>query len=210
MAALLAIGCTSERTLPADAPTAAAPLPTAAAVVLKEQRQYAFPVRGKAQYGRAHHDYPAADIFARCGAAVVAPVSGIVVDVTRTDRWRGRVDSPRLRGGLSWTLVGDDGVRYYGSHLRRIERSVRPGTWVSAGRRLGQVGETGNAAGTGCHLHFGISPVCAAVSDWWVRRGALSPYPILRAWERGRNHAPVGAVDRWRMRHGCPRRPTGE
>jgi endonuclease/exonuclease/phosphatase family metal-dependent hydrolase len=42
---------------------------------------------------------------------------------------------------------------WYG-HLRRLD--VRPGLAVTAGQRLGEVGDLGNA--TGCHLHFEVHP----------------------------------------------------
>ena len=40
------------------------------------------------------------------------------------------------------------------AHLRRVD--VRPGQAVTAGQRLGEVGDLGNA--TGCHLHFEVHP----------------------------------------------------
>lgn len=79
--------------------------------------------------------------------------------------WDSDSDDPALRGGLSVTLVGDDGVRYYASHLRAINPGIEAGTRVEAGQPFGEVGDTGNAAGTGCHAHFGISPPCGSVME---------------------------------------------
>jgi peptidoglycan LD-endopeptidase LytH len=169
--------------------------------------RHEFPVRGGTSYSRAHHDYPATDIFARCRSAVVAPVRGVVLEVSRRDRYRPGRDHPALRGGRFWSLRGDDGVRYYGSHLRSLPARAHPGRRVRAGTIIGRVGQSGNARGTGCHLHFGISPVCARTGDWWVRRGAVRPYRFLQAWERHRNRSPARAVRRWRAEHGCPSRP---
>lgn len=219
-AALLVAGlgaaCSGERMLPADTrPPAPTPSlqPTARAPVLAENRDYRFPVDGDTSYGATHHDYPATDIFADCGTAVVAPVSGTVVGVRRTDRYTSGVDDPALRGGRSWTLVGDDGVRYYGSHLAAVEPSIGSGTWVRAGQRLGRVGQSGNAAGVGCHLHFGVSPVCAGDgdpdSDWWIRRGVIPTYPYLQAWADGRDRSPAGEAATWQQRNGCPPAPAG-
>jgi peptidoglycan LD-endopeptidase LytH len=168
---------------------------------------YVFPVRGATSYGRAHHDYPATDIFARCRTRVVAPVGGVVLEVSRRDRYRPARNDPALRGGRFFSLRGDDGVRYYGSHLRSLAGRTKPGARVRAGAMLGRVGESGNARGTGCHLHFGISPVCARAGDWWVRRGTVRPFRFLRAWERDRDLSPARAVRRWRAAHGCPPRP---
>jgi peptidoglycan LD-endopeptidase LytH len=163
---------------------------------------YVFPVAGcSVSYGRSHHDYPATDIFAARGCAFVAPVDGRVDEVNRVDRWDPAADPASERGGLSVSLVGVDGVRYYGSHLMSIAPGVAPGIQVRAGRALGRVGNTGNARGTGSHLHFGISwPTPKKV--WWVRRGVLYPWPYLDAWRRGRDRSPAAAVRAARARAG--------
>lgn len=215
----LGAGCSEERMLPADTDlpvTAPSLQPTAAGQVLAEDRDYTFPVEGDTSYGATHHDYPATDIFADCGTPVVAPVSGTVVGVRRTDRYAAGEDDPGLRGGRSWTLLGDDGVRYYGSHLAAIAPTVAAGTWVMSGQRIGRVGDSGNAAGTGCHLHFGISPACGLVggsetrpnTDWWTRRGVIATYPYLQAWQAQRKLSPAKETGSWERRSGCPPDPT--
>jgi murein DD-endopeptidase MepM/ murein hydrolase activator NlpD len=184
-----------------DSPSAAASSPVPA--------RYVFPVRSNSvKYGRVHHDYPATDIFARCGSDVVAPTAGRITEISRTDDWTSRTDDGADRGGLSFSLVGADGVRYYGSHLRRIASSVTVGRRVGAGTILGQVGNTGDARGIACHLHFGISPVCGGSGDWWIRRGVISPYPFLKSWQANGAHAPVATVVAWKAKHGCPKTPT--
>ena len=86
---------------------------------------YAFPVADcKATYGKYHHDYPATDIQAKKGCAFVAPISGVVQDVNRKDLWSGKTNLGKDRGGLSVSIIGDDGVRYYGSHLSKIEPGI--------------------------------------------------------------------------------------
>jgi len=156
-----------------------------------------------ASYLHAHHDYPASDILAPCGSTVVSPVSGVVQDVSTVDRWNPKADDPATRGGLSWSVVGDDGVRYYGSHLRQLDVHVVPGAAVRAGQRLGFVGRTGNARGTACHLHFGLSPLRCRPGDWWTRRGAFYPWPYLDDWRKGGNRNPRAAADAWRRAHPC-------
>ncbi|HEX8098751.1 MAG TPA: M23 family metallopeptidase [Actinomycetota bacterium] len=148
--------------------------------------RYEFPIQPSdaAHYGASHHDYPATDIFAPAGSAFVAPTDGKVNWVSRTDRWSGSVDDPATRGGLSVAIIGDDGVRYYGSHLREIARGIKVGKRVRAGQKLGEVGNTGDARGIAPHLHFGISHPTAP-SDWEVRRGEISPYQYLNAWRSG-------------------------
>jgi murein DD-endopeptidase MepM/ murein hydrolase activator NlpD len=188
-------------------PTASAtPAPAAPAAPLA----YRFPVDGRATYGRTHHDYPAADMFARCGSVFVAPVDGVIEHVSRVDLWRASTNEGADRGGLSVALVGRDGLRYYGSHLRQVEPRLRIGLTVRAGDRLGEVGQTGSAEGTGCHLHFGISPACPQLrsADWWSRRGAIPPAPFLDAWRKGRARSPVAAAAAWQRANGCPKAPT--
>lgn len=146
---------------------------------------YAFPVRGaRVSYGPSHHDYPATDIFAPPGSLFVAPTSGRIEFVNRVDRWDPATDVPADRGGIMLSLIGDDGVRYYGSHLRSIVEGIEVGTRVEAGQLLGYTGASGNAARTPPHLHFGISRPTTP-DDWRTRRGELPPYPYLKAWERG-------------------------
>jgi murein DD-endopeptidase MepM/ murein hydrolase activator NlpD len=155
---------------------------------------YRFPVQGcRTSYGHTHHDYPATDIFAARGCRFVSPVAGRVDEVERVDRWDVGTNSGADRGGISVSVVGVDGVRYYGSHLLRVAPGVGPGVRVRAGGVLGYVGDTGSARGTGAHLHFGMSwPTRAGV--WWVRRGMLYPWPYLDAWRAGRDRSPAGAV----------------
>jgi peptidoglycan LD-endopeptidase LytH len=116
-----------------------------------------------------------------------------VLEVSLEDRYDPRRSGGEDRGGLSVSIEGDDGVRYYGSHFAAIEATVRPGTRVEAGTRLGQVGRTGNTNGT-CHLHFGLSPLCARAGDWWIRRGVVWPWPYLDAWRAGTPKSPIDEV----------------
>ena len=155
---------------------------------------YVFPVAGcEVDYARAHHDYPATDILAKAGCAFVSPIDGVIDEVNRVDTWSGKVNAGNTRGGMSVSLIGVDGVRYYGSHLKSINKTIEPGLVVKAGQRLGGVGATGSARGTSPHLHFGISwPT--PVDTWWVRRGAVLPWKYLDAWKAGKDLSPAKAV----------------
>jgi peptidoglycan LD-endopeptidase LytH len=158
--------------------------------------RYRFPIaRCNADYARAHHDYPAADIFAPRGCRFVTPVSGFVDEVNRVDRWDPSADSGATRGGKFVSVVGVDGVRYYGSHLDRVTRGLRPGDFVRRGQVLGRVGDTGDAAGTPTHVHFGISWTTRD-GIWWIRRGTVWPWPFLDAWRAGEDKSPRRAVAR--------------
>jgi murein DD-endopeptidase MepM/ murein hydrolase activator NlpD len=96
-------------------------------------------------------------------------------------------------GGLHVSIVGDDGVRYYGSHLSAVEPGIRPGVRVKVGQLLGKTGDSGDARGEKSHLHFGISwPTAPGI--WWIRRGEVYPWPYLDAWTVGAAKSPVAAV----------------
>jgi murein DD-endopeptidase MepM/ murein hydrolase activator NlpD len=142
---------------------------------------YQFPVQPheKATFGKGGHAYPAIDIFAPEGSAFVAPTSGVIEEVQRNDRWSRETDDPALKGGRWVSLIGDDGIRYYGSHLLRVEPGLAAGQRVQAGARLGEVGRSGNARRTPAHLHFGISRGQRPYS-WQVRRGEIDPHPLLK------------------------------
>jgi murein DD-endopeptidase MepM/ murein hydrolase activator NlpD len=145
--------------------------------------------KAKVSYGGSHHDYPAADIFCPIGSEFVAVTDGVIDYVSREDRWEPQVNDGATRGGLSVALVGDDGVRYYGSHLSQVADGIEPGVRVVAGQLLGLTGKSGDAAPTSPHLHFGISHPTTP-DDWAVRRGEIPPAPYLRAWQRGENVTP--------------------
>ncbi len=157
---------------------------------------YTFPVAGcTVKYGKYHHDYPATDIFAKKGCAFVAPISGVIDEVNTVDRWSGKSNLGVDRGGLSVSLIGDDGIRYYGSHLQKIEPNIVPGYKVASGEKLGAIGTTGSAKGTKPHLHFGISyPTENGI--WWIRRGVglekgkTSPWKYLQAWQASKDLKP--------------------
>ena len=156
--------------------------------------RYVFPVAGcRVSYGHVHHDYPATDVFAARGCRFVAPTDGVVDEVMRVDRWSPGTDRGADRGGLAVSVVGVDGVRYYGSHLGSVAPGVAPGVRVRAGTLLGRVSNTGSARGIATHLHFGLSwPTRHGV--WWVRRGMVYPWPFLDAWRRGGARSPAPAV----------------
>jgi murein DD-endopeptidase MepM/ murein hydrolase activator NlpD len=157
---------------------------------------YTFPVAGcTVTYSKYHHDYPAADIFGKKGCAFVSPVAGVVDEVNTVDKWSGKTNLGADRGGLSISIIGDDGLRYYGSHLSKIEVNIVPGYKVATGEKLGEIGSTGSARGTKPHLHFGISyPTEKGI--WWVRRGVglekgkTSPWKYLQAWQVGKDLKP--------------------
>ena len=186
--------CASPTAAPPTATMTASPSPTMPLPTITPTPKvlhYIFPVQpaSVASYRQGHHDYPATDIFAPRGSAFVAVVDGVVDFVSYEDRWDPVVDDPATRGGRSVAIIGDDGVRYYGSHLMAIAPGIRPGVRVCAGRLLGFTGDAGNARGLP-HLHFGISHPTYP-EDWKTRRGEIDPYPYLKAWQEGKDITPV-------------------
>jgi peptidoglycan LD-endopeptidase LytH len=111
--------------------------------------------------GRIHEGV---DITAACGAPLVAVANGRVL--------RAGYD-PVLYG--NYVLIHGEGERrsYFYAHMPR-PAPVRRGERVWEGQRVGAVGETGNAVGTGCHLHFEIH----------VAGVAVDPTAELRRWDR--------------------------
>jgi peptidoglycan LD-endopeptidase LytH len=111
--------------------------------------------------GRIHEGF---DITAGCGARLVAVRNGRVLR---------RGFDPILYG--NYVLIHGEGERrsYFYAHLSRPS-SVRRGATIFEGQPVGPVGETGNAAGTGCHLHFEIH----------ARGVPIDPEPALRRWDR--------------------------
>ena len=155
---------------------------------------YVYPIEGcKSSYSRAHHDYPATDILAKTGCKFLAPTSGVIDEVNDVDKYSWKNNNGALRGGLSLSIIGDDGVRYYGSHFSKIYKKVIPGYRVEVGELIALIGTSGDAAGTAPHVHFGISwPTESGI--WWVRRGMVYPWKYLDAWKSGKDLSPAKEV----------------
>jgi murein DD-endopeptidase MepM/ murein hydrolase activator NlpD len=175
---------------PTSTPTEPSTTPTDTPTATPEPVVYFFPVQPPSvtSYADGHHDYPAVDIFAPTGSEFVAVTDGIIDFVSDTDRYNFDDDDPATRGGLCVAIIGDDGVRYYGSHLSELAPGIAVGKRVTAGELLGYTGDSGNARGLP-HLHFGISHPTTP-DDWAVRRGEINPYPYLQAWQNGIMLAP--------------------
>lgn len=110
--------------------------------------------------GRTHEGF---DVTAACGTPLVAVRAGTIIK---------KAYDPELYG--NFVILKGEGERrtYKYAHLIR-PAPVNEGQKVRAGRRLGSVGQTGNAASTPCHLHIEIRS----------RGRLLDPGPLLRAWD---------------------------
>lgn len=172
---------------------------------------YVFPISGCSySYARSHHNYPATDILTHIGCDFVAPTNGVIDEVNRVDRFTWRTNKGADRGGLSVSMIGDDGVRYYGSHLSSIPLNISPGVRVVAGDLIAKTGNSGDARGTTPHLHFGISwPTPSGKNIWWVRRGELYPWPFLDAWKVGKDLSPANSISKLKKKFGEIPRQSG-
>ena len=80
-------------------------------------------------------------------------------------------------GGISVTLVGDGGVRYFYTHFDALPADLEVGRWVDLQTVIGYVGNTGNAAHTAPHLHFEVH--LGGVGEW-CGFTPVDPLPLLR------------------------------
>ncbi len=146
---------------------------------------YTFPVEDcKVTYQRKLLVLPKTTIWTGRGCAFVAPVDGVVDEVSTVNGWQPATDSGAHREGRFVTVVGEDGVRYLGGHLDSVADGIRPGLRVRAGQKLGRVGNSGNARDTAPNLYFAISWKTGP-GLWWVRRGMVKPWDYLDAWRSG-------------------------
>ena len=149
--------------------------------------KYVFPFSHvPVNYIRDHLLYPATDVEG-CYARVLAPTAGEIFQVRLKDNWIKEVDAPGTRGGLTITLIGDDSVRYYFSHLGRVK--VNAGQRVAPGDWIGVVGSSGNARITRCHTHFAISRICPR-AEALLLQGEIWPWRYLDAWRKGAQLSP--------------------
>jgi murein DD-endopeptidase MepM/ murein hydrolase activator NlpD len=111
--------------------------------------------------GRSHEGV---DIFAPTGTPIRSAVVGFVYSI----------ESLSL-GGNSVTIVGGGGRRYFYTHLSAFAEDLREGQHVTTDTVLGYVGNTGDAATTPPHLHFGVYEGAAEPCRW----RAINPYPLL-------------------------------
>jgi peptidoglycan LD-endopeptidase LytH len=196
LATVTATGCSAAKVAP-PAPTAAPSTSTAASTTVASTTTtvpppttraknpnpaHAYPIAAdrRSSYARTHGEYPAADVFADCGTTVLSMVDGEVIEARTENRYDRKIDNPALRGGPSVSILGDDNVRYYTSHLGVV--LVKAGDVVRAGDPIGTIALTGDSEA--CHTHVGLSPTCAG-PEWSIRRGVIWPWPYLDAWRAG-------------------------
>jgi murein DD-endopeptidase MepM/ murein hydrolase activator NlpD len=111
--------------------------------------------------GRVHKGF---DVVARCGVPLAAAVSGTVVK----NAYDARLDG-------NYIVIRGLGERrkYWYAHMVHPS-TFQKGDLVHVGQIVGNIGRTGNAGSTPCHLHFELH----------VNGRPIDPKPFLRAWDR--------------------------
>jgi peptidoglycan LD-endopeptidase LytH len=120
------------------------------------------PARLKDSWGQARdggRGHQGIDIFAPRGTPVRSTTDGVVVD-----------KALRGLGGRFVSILGPGGYKHYYAHLEDWGPQ-EVGDHVRAGDIIGTVGNSGNAAVSPTHLHYGI---------YAPDGGAIDPYPFLR------------------------------
>lgn len=108
--------------------------------------------------GRRHKG---TDVMAPCGAPVIAVTNGTIQNLDSGGN-----------GGTMLYLKASNGDVFFYAHLRGYSAGTSVGKRVSTGDLIAYNGNTGNARGGPCHIHF----------EWHPGGGApANPYPLLAA-----------------------------
>lgn len=106
--------------------------------------------------GRSHQG---TDVMSPCGAPVIAVTDGSIQRLASSGA-----------GGTSLYLRASNGDVFFYAHLRGYAPGMGAGKPVSAGQVIGVNGNSGNASGGPCHVHF----------EWHPSGGRpVNPYPLL-------------------------------
>jgi murein DD-endopeptidase MepM/ murein hydrolase activator NlpD len=111
--------------------------------------------------GRVHKGF---DVTGGCGTPLAAATTGTVVK---------RAYDPRLDGNYIVLRGLGERRKYWYAHMVHPS-TFQKGEVVHVGQIVGNIGRTGNAGSTPCHLHFEIH----------VNGRPIDPKPHLRAWDR--------------------------
>jgi len=115
--------------------------------------------------GRRSHE--GVDIFAPKGTPAVAAADGYITGVKEGG----------IGGKTVWLRPAGKPYTLYYAHLDK--QSVQEGQYVNKGDVVGTVGNTGNAASTPAHLHFGIYTYGGAIDPWPFVNKALKTAPSI-------------------------------
>lgn len=135
------------------------------------------------------HLHEGTDLFAACGTPVRSPATG-VLKLTQGGS-----------GGLATYVYEPNGTYYYMAHHQAFVAGQRSGQTVEVGQVIGSVGDSGNAKGGPCHVHFEYHPAPSRVVSSGkganktttvvtrpvpagTRLAPVNPKPFLDAWLR--------------------------
>lgn len=108
--------------------------------------------------GRRHKG---TDVMAPCGAPVVAVTDGVIGNLHN-----------RGNAGIMAYLTASNGDVFFYAHLKSYAPGIQNGSRVTVGQKIGLNGNTGNARGGPCHVHF----------EWHKGGGGpVNPYPLLNS-----------------------------
>ena len=116
-----------------------------------------WPVPASQSLNQGYHDGNAIDVGGSQGTTIVAAMSGKVTKVCKCTKQHYRSSGDCNGFGTGLVILGDDGRAYQYAHMKAgsIPASIKVGTRVTAGQKIGCIGKTGNA--NGVHLHYGVS-----------------------------------------------------
>jgi peptidoglycan LD-endopeptidase LytH len=95
------------------------------------------------------HHHQGVDMMGPKNTPLVAAADGVILQRTS------------VLGGIVVVLQADYGAGFLYAHLNSYAAGQSTGSWVAAGTVIGYMGDTGNAAPGGYHLHFEIRPLGA-------------------------------------------------
>lgn len=127
------------------------------------------------------HQHEGTDIFANCGVPVRSPADGVFAMAGGG------------AGGIA-AYVRGGGTEYYLAHLQGYARNVRSGQRVRIGDIIGFNGNSGNAVGGACHVHFEVHPGGRLVNpkpilDQWIKEALANMPQLIASFEKGRPQA---------------------
>jgi murein DD-endopeptidase MepM/ murein hydrolase activator NlpD len=138
---------------------------------------YVFPVYGPTSFADVYAAYSSDasfnhgdDLGGALGQPVVAVADGTVFSIG----WN------RVGGNKLW-LRDHQGNLFYYSRLAAFSTVARNGARVHPGQVIGFMGNTGDDASTGTHLHFELHPVSLLYVGY---DGAVDPTTYLQSWKR--------------------------
>ena len=136
---------------------------------------------GNPRYTPTFHYHEGTDIFAACGTPVRSPIDGVFSM------------SSGGAGGIA-AYVRGGGTEYYLAHLKGYARNVRSGQRVATGDIIGFNGNSGNAVGGACHVHFEAHPGGRSVNpkpilDKWLADALAAVPGLIASLEKGRPQA---------------------